>query len=692
MLNPYLTPPPRVWPVWLRSLLVTIGLGWIGVTLWHVIEVRQHDPVLAATGLPVGFAWPKVSQIGWSIAIVAYVVAVSAALGVDVIVRNFRGTLTPVVAFPVHVAVGLGIFGLVFFLLGIAQGGYSLWALATILAGAGVNLLRWHRYRRPAPEETFENPPETFLWYFLILAPVVVATAAALAPPLAAADLSLHLESPRHVLDAGRLDAPRWSERALLPNLLHHVYVPMMALDVTAAAPRLLNVFLGVLIVHALYRIGGFWFSPRAGGVAGLLFLSTPVVMEEWATAGLDIGAAFFVTVAMLVLLIAPMNRAYAHARLAGALGGAALACAPSAVSAVAGLLVFAASRWWRLRKDAEDTIGLYPPNLHRLLLAFLWPLPLVLAPFWVRAWIESGRPLDLFAVGGLGAAAPAVMGEGTLRDYLMAPWRLVARGSADLPERFGGVLQPWLVILAPLALGWPQNLRKVLLLVMMLAAGGAVWFATGQQARFLIPMVPWAALIGGMGFDALIRGFGRGARPFASGALAVLLVGTGLFLQRPGDLLRFSENVLTVVTPDETRDEHLRRNLDIYPALAWLNNQSPDAAGALLLLDNRGHHLEMPWVADDDPADSATLRRWAANPSERLGEAIVRDLRHGFETPVSHVVLNTRAPGPLAEPSFRRVWDALGPHLDEVFADNGFTVFRVRHAGPPLTAAPVSP
>ena len=79
------------------------------------------------------------------------------------------------------------------------------------------------------------------------------------------------------MLVQGQIDVPDWNLYARFPNLLHGVYIPLLALDATEAAPRLLTVFLGLLIAYCLYRIGGLWFSSRAGGIAGLLFLTTPM-------------------------------------------------------------------------------------------------------------------------------------------------------------------------------------------------------------------------------------------------------------------------------------------------------------------------------------------------------------------------------------------------------------------------------
>jgi hypothetical protein len=709
MLNPYLTPPSRGWPAWLRTLLVLIALGWLGAMLWHILQVRAGDEVLAATAQGTFVAETKVAAALWAIAIVAYLIAISAALGLDLLVRNFKGTVAPIVAFPVHVALGMAVFSALFFLLGLAHGGYGLWPLILVLLAGGINILRWHRHRPVGTGEVFENPPETSLWFFLIIALAMIAAAGALAPPTAHDDLVYHLESPSHMLEVGHRDAPAWNLYAHWPNLLHSLYVPMLALDPWEAAPRLLTVFLGVMICYCLYRIGGFWFSPRAGGVAGILFLTTPVALGSWSVAGLDMAGAFFITVSMLVLVIAPMERAHAHARLAGFLAGCALACRLSAISAIVGLIVLIVGRWWRYRADVRDTIGLERPALFRMLLAFLWPIAIIHVPFVLHAWCTTGNPIYPFIFGGLawtpelarGAAQWNMemgMGDRTLGDFVMLPWRLVSRAGGGSYERFAGVLQPWLLLLAPLALGAPRFMRKCVLLGGMLAAGGAVWFLTSQQARFLLPLVPWVALIGGVGFDAFVRGFPKRTRPWISGALGLLMAGTGVFLVPSMDLLNFSENTQVALTQRETREDYLRRNLEIYPAVEWLNSRAAlEVHGVLLLWDNRGHHLEVPWSADPILEVPATfLARWRDRTPDEIAEGLLTG-RWGDEMPgeggISHIVVNTHSREHIFEhrgfaidrATHDAIWQPLAEsHLDLVHTVGPYEIYQLRPPGGP--------
>ncbi len=695
MLNPSLTPPPRVWPAWVRGFLVLLALGWIALALWRILQVRAHDDLLIFHGQATFLAERKVAAVLWALALVVYLIAISAAIGLDLIVRNFQGTLAPVVAFPVHLALGLGVFSVLFFLLGLAEGGYGLWVLVAVLLAGGVNVLRWHRYRSPSAEEIYPKPPEAVVWHVLVIGLTIIAAAAAVAPATDHDDLVYHLESPHHMIVQGEIDVPDWNLYARFPNLLHGVYIPLLALDPTEAAPRLLTVFLGLLIAYCLYRIGGLWFSSRAGGIAGLLFLTTPMVLDRWSTAGLDIAGAFFITVSVLALAVAPMARAYAHVRLAGVLAGCALACRLTSISAIAGLLVLVWACWSRHRRDAEDTIGLTRPGLIRLTVAFLWPLALVQVPFLLHSWAETGNPIfpfrfDLF--GGEGWSEELTAGAAhwqhsigmghSLGDFALLPWRLVARAGANFYERFAGVLHPWYLILAPLALVRPEHFRRVMLLTAMLAVAGAVWFLTAQQARFLIPVLPWAALIGGVGFDGLAKGFSKRMRPWASGSLAVVLAGTGLLLVAPRDLARFSDNVLVALTHGRSREVHLREHLSIHPAVAYLNaRQAVGADGVLLLWDNRGHHLEMPWIADPVLEVPRSFLRWKAMSTEE----ILIDLRREG---ISHIVVRTDwRDAALGDPTVaidRATHDAIwGPlerdHLEEVFAEGVHRIYRVR-------------
>lgn len=689
MLNPYLTPPPRVWPSWIRTVTICLAIGWVTLMLWYILAARASDLTLAEAGSETFLSELRVALVIWSALLTTYLVAICAALGLDMIATNFSGTLAPVVAFPVHLALGLGVFSVLFFVLGLIPGGYGLWPLVAVLLAGGIVVIRWHRYRPILKEEVFEKPPETVLWFFLVTALMIIAMAAAVAPPTAGNDLAFHLHSPAYQLQQGRLIPPSWCANGHFPNLMQHIDVPLMAFDPLEAAPRMLNVVLGVLIAYTLYRIGGIWFSPRAGGIAGLLFLTTPVTLDVWSSAAPDMAGAFFVTVAMLVLLISPMNRAAAHARLAGVIAGLAVAAQLTALSSVVGLYVFVAARWWRYRSDTWQTIGMEHPGLLRMLLAFTWPVLLVQVPFLTFAWIATGNPIYPFLFGGVGWTKEMShqvlewqrnQGMGTgVRDFFALPWRLVASGGAAM-GRFEGALHPWYLILTPLALGWPRHWKKIVLLLMMLGVTVAVWLHMGQSARYLLPALPWAALIGGMGFDSLVRAFPKTSRAWVSGALGLLMAGTGVFMLQPRDLERFSDNVMVSLTRTETREEYLRRYLDLYPAIEWVNaTLDPEADKVLMLWDNRGHQLDVPWIADTFPVVPQVFDRWNRMTTDQIVDSL-------HEEGVTHLMVNVVRRSemladdnhPITEAIHAQVWAPLLEHLEEVHAVGPMRIYRV--------------
>jgi hypothetical protein len=279
--------------------------------------------------------------------------------------------------------------------------------------------------------------------------------------------------------------------------------------------------------------------------------------------------------------------------------------------------------------------------------------------------------------------------------DFLKLPWRLVVRGVPGEYPRFDGVLQPWLLILAPLVIGAPRHLLKVGLLGLMLLVGTILWFVSSQQVRFLMPMLPWAALIGGLGFEVFVRGFALSQRAAVSSLLGIAIVLTGVFWTPPRDLIRFSENVQVIATQLDTRENYLRRNVEVYPAIEWLNAHG--TGGVLMLWENRVYHLERPVLADQILEVPHTfLVRWA-----RASAAdVAAELRAGGYT---HVLMRTDARdftlggghwSALTAAEHDRLWDPLErEHLTLVHRAGAHEIYSINREGAsPEAVSPSSP
>lgn len=330
----------------------------------------------------------------------------------------------------------------------------------------------------------------------LVAAILAIDVVGASVPPTSADALAYHLGLPELWLRHGQFVEPFWQWLGFNPDATELLYTQGLAVGGGPTA-SVLGAAFAVLCTVAVFALGrelgaG---SGRAGVLAAALFALQGIVTWEATGAFVELGTAFFTALAGTHAVRAVRLRSPAAAVWAGvASGGAAATKYPGLFDVV---LVFAAllfARRARLVAIAVSAAALasgawYVKN------ALATGNPVYPFVFGGRMWTSasSSIPHDLRAAYGVGSSP--------LRLALLPVDLFLHGGSFDRGQYVGPLLLPLSLV------GWRAADRRGAVSVWL---GGAAlvlaWWASSEQARFLLPALALFAAAAGAGMVSVPR------------------------------------------------------------------------------------------------------------------------------------------------------------------------------------------
>lgn len=432
-----------------------------------------------------------------------------------------------------------------------------------------------------------------FVWMFM----------GATLPPTSLDEMVYHLEVPAQLLRVGYL--PVFTDNVL-------AYYPMgpqmlftfgfgVAGDTAARLFHLL--FLG-LVMAALYGYARAFVSSRAAVLGTALFMTVPTVMVIGHWAYIDMNFTLYALLALIATVRYVNERqtdeaaALPWAVFAGLMAGAAWTVKYTALQLVLLLVLVVLVEHLRTR----------PRQLPYGTIAIGAIAVVMFAPYLARTWSITGWPLFPFRLGPyeltdavnwsahqseLALLWQRQYGAGydrALWERLMAMLWVFTSADANYTA-YDGVIGAGF-LLAPLAVvsrRWQRDLR-----MLALFAAGFIfyWSVTTTQVRFLLPMLPVAAVLVAVAAADRLKALWT----VAIGMLVALNVYVALDTVFVGEPQRFWSG-------DETRDEFLARRLRPYSLYREANTRlGPGDRLYLVNMRTWGYLLDLPGRGEMTP------------------------------------------------------------------------------------------
>ncbi len=572
-------------------------------------------------------------------------------------------TLNPGEAAVCASAVGLGVIAYGVFALGMAgflsKTAISIWIGIAALVGTQGMRATWAdlrgciRDRAERPSAPVGRPAaratSAALWLTLGTLAIVAAAACYQPPgPHAWDALAYHLADPKIFLGEHRIRLLPTEHHSNFPFTMEMLFTIGLAFDGYVAA-NLFHLLTAILLVLALICFGDRFLSRRAGLIAAVVFLSTPIVLWEATVAYIDLGLALFLFLAFYLMLLGMHSE-----RLAGTAGSGGVDASGYRMMIAAGTLMgFALGIKYLALLPLVFLIALalYHKTPIGRIAVFGAVACAIGSPWYVKNAIWMRNPVYPFAYSvfpgskywsadraapysdeqrSFGTAHDLGRPAESLRNLATSPWQLLAhpalytnRADFTVTSLMGGLYAGFVLSLAGKA-------RKPIVIRDALLVCGAMfvsWFFVSQHVRYLTPALPFGAVLCGYAADHWMR-LGRGSpenvastKRFqivnmvtaysAAGAVVgqVCVLGWGITMLpvagRDAILAYGAGLEPTALSVPEVaaefqqqgeRDRHLRR-LASYSAAEWINQHAPERAGVILYEDVHGFYIDRPYL-----------------------------------------------------------------------------------------------
>jgi hypothetical protein len=510
--------------------------------------------------------------------------------------------------FLISAAVGVTITETLFFVIQ-PTNRFRLFALIIVGVLAATSILERKVLRECVVEALRSVRPVTGIEKVLLAGITVVAFVEFLASmaPLTGSDaLNYHFTVQKQILQHGF--QPIFSNSHSLLCGQQHL---LILLGLSLGSERLALAFIylgGILSAAAMAYLISSWTSRRTAGLFTLLFLLTPIVFWQISISGApDIYMAFFVCVAVILLVKSADSASWQLLALAGLVTGGIAGSKYTGCLIAASLLAVVVIKF----------------RSSRLVLAFLsasvisgcWP--------YLRNLVWTGNPVFPFFSASL---SPDLVSAYTLRNLANDTGAASAHHlSQFLPFTFFAELQkqslgfwdffgPVVVALSPVAFkvcykkqGW-----GIALSVWFLSATGL--FLSSGLPRFLLPVYPLALTFAAAGALPVSGEKWRIVNRVACGVV-VLMIAIGAI-----GLVMYSHNALFAALGFQSKEEYLEQASQDYRVVETVNRMLGDRSlqKTALVFIRHTYYLEVPYLNGNpgtsfevDPDHLTTPSQW---------------------------------------------------------------------------------
>lgn len=391
-------------------------------------------------------------------------------------------------------------------------------------------------------------------------------------PDISNDSLCYHLHLPKLFLQEGKFYAVPYEVNALFPFLMEMLFTYGLGISGTHLAQSFQFWFgvLSVAIITCSVKSRVF-----LAMIAGLLFLTSPGILNQLPTTYVDVGISYFTIAAFYSLLRWLENRSRGWFVLFGVFSGLMMSIKYLSLVSIASFWVVIA---WRLIREEKKYSFFFKH-------AFFYSLVvLITGGYWyIRSWIELGNPVYpyFYSIFGKGDGTIQYDDIGlpkTVFNLIKVPFMMAF--SPKTFEGFGDQLGPAFLAYLPVAFWGIKSNKKILSGLIFIFTFWALWFFLGQSQRFFFPAWATIAFVIAQGFDfapdALLKN-----RLFKSSLIFILLIhaGFGIFHYR---------SQYHCLSGKETAHDYLLKNERTFAPAEWANQNLPAAAKILSTDDPR--------------------------------------------------------------------------------------------------------
>lgn len=529
---------------------------------------------------------------------------------------------------------------------------------------------------------------------FVVFCAVVVLS---LTPPVARDALIHHLAIPKLWLKNGGFYETSWASYSYYPMNLDLLYLIPLYFQ-NDIIPNFIHMAFGLGTAFLIYA----YIKNMRGHLAGLfgafIFISTPVVIRMSTVAYVDLGLTFFVT-ASVFSFVRWRKSQYEDRKwlLISALAmGLALGVKYNALIVwlfLSFAVVFVYSR------DTSRQI----PALKEGVLYFAVSL-IVFSPWLVKNYMLTGNPLyplfsgifNIFNTDSANGAFSLASGKNYIGIFkiremmygesfwetLLTPIRFFFQGQDNSDRFFDGVLNPLLIIFVPFAfLKRAYSKNNLLLLFLSIFIILMTFFLDHLRVRYILPAIPFLTVLTVIGIFNIQDWAAGKSFPFRHAVttallcLIVFLAGKNFFY-----LNNYFETVrpLNYVLGSESRDDYIKRHVQSYSAISFINKNTPSESRIrLILLAGRGYYLNR-YYEEDGSFGMDIIRKLVEKSGD---EKALRQFLQKLDCThllVNQILVNRFVKINYGEQTARKLYEQINEVTKKVYEGEGHAVYQI--------------
>jgi len=438
-----------------------------------------------------------------------------------------------------------------------------------------------------------------------------------LTPPIARDALIHHLAIPKLWLKNGGFYEIKWADFSYYPMNVDLLYIIPLYFNKDFIA-NFIHMSFGIGTALLIYHYLNNKISRIAGLLGILVFISTPIVVRLSTQAYVDLGLTFFTTASILAFIRYRDGefKEFKWLFLSSVAMGLALGTKYNALIVwffLSLAIVFVYSRDTKKQWKAIKCGFIF----------FLISL-LIFSPWLIKNIILTGNPLyPLFkGIFNISSASPggtgSISGDTSIGFFkmremlygenfwetLLIPLRIFFQGQDNSVRYFDGVLNSVLIILSPFAfMNKSFYLDKLFFISFTIFFILTVFFleqkafSIEQIVRYILPVIPLLSILTVMGLVNIWNWAMNTSIPIRNVLTAVLFT---IFIVIMSKNIFYIKNYYHNISPMsyilgiESKDEFITRHISSYPAIKYINTNTPDNARIrLVFLAGRGYYLD---------------------------------------------------------------------------------------------------
>jgi len=444
--------------------------------------------------------------------------------------------------------------------------------------------------------------------FFLLISLIIIIIVLASVPPTSRDALTHHLYIPKLYLQHGGIYEIPAIVFSYFPMNLDMLYMIPLGLG-NDIAPKYIHFsfafFTALLIFFYLTkRLNYIW-----GLLCSLFFLSVPIITKLSITAYVDLGLIFFSTAALLLLFKWLENTSKLSPLCLSALCcGLGLGTKYNGLITLFLLTAFIPILYSKTQLDDQKrtgSMGLFYGALFMLISLLAY------SPWGLRNFLWTNNPFyPLFS--GADTAVMGGMNQFVLRKFLynekwwqtlLIPIRIFFEGRDNSPQFFDGQLNPFLLLLPPLAFilikvkASAVHREKMALLFFSILFLLIAFFKRELRIRYIGPIIPPLVMLSIFTLSNLYKYATQQKKVFFRCFLSLATFGVivTMLLFNANYLLQqiHTINPISYLTGKESRSQYITRFRPEYPTIEYANQHLTNNAKLLcIFLGNRGYYI----------------------------------------------------------------------------------------------------